>query len=132
MPKEFPRAARLNAQLQQELSELLRGGVLHDPRLQGVDLTVTAVDVVRDLSHAHVLVSSLGESEPLEEAVRGLNRAAGKLRHELGRRLRMRYVPELSFRADVGLREADHVNRLLRQALDQDRLYSTTPDKKPE
>ena len=132
MPKEYPRKLRLSAQLQEELSTLLRSGLLHDPRVQNIDLTITEVDVAQDLSSAFVMVSSLGETQPLEEAVRGLNRATGKLRHELGVRLRLRYVPELSFRADLGLREADRINQLLRQALDQDRSFAASRDKKPK
>ena len=130
MPKEFPRAARLSAQLQQELSALLRSDVLSDPRVYGVDLTVTAVDVARDMGHAHVLVSSLGEVGQLEEAVRGLNHAAGKLRRELGSRLRLRYTPELTFKTDVGLREAGRINQLLHEALDADRRHSAQREEK--
>ena len=130
MPKEYPRAARLSAQLQEELSDLLRSDVLSDPRVYGVDLTVTAVDVVRDMSHALVLVSSLGDAAQLEEAVRGLNHAAGKLRHELGSRLRLRYTPELTFKPDLGLREAGRINQLLHEALAEDRRHSAKREEK--
>lgn len=130
MPKEFPRAARLSAQLQEELSDLLRSDILSDPRVYGVNLTVTTVDVARDMGHAHILVSSLGEIAQLEEAVRGLNHAAGKLRRELGSRLRLRYTPELSFKPDLGLREAGRINQLLHQALDEDRRHSAHREEK--
>ena len=118
--KDFPRAARVNTQLQHELSALLREGVLRDPRLQGVILTVTAVEVGRDLSSARVLVSWLGEDAGLDECVKALNRASGKLRHELGERLTMRYVPTLHFAADRALREGDRVQALISQAIRQD------------
>ncbi len=125
MPKEYPRSARLSAQLQQELSALLRGNCLRDPRLYGLDFTVTAVELAQDLSHAHVLVSSLVEQAELDGAVKALNHAAGKLRGELGRRLRLRYVPELSFKADQRLREAEKINRLLREAREEDRRHAS-------
>lgn len=122
--KEYPRSARLNAQLQRELSDLLRGGLLHDPRLTGVDLSVTAVDVAADLSHANVRVSSLAEEAPLKGAVAALNHAAGKLRHELGVRLRIRYVPQLAFHPDTQMRDADRINQLLKQALKEDAQHA--------
>ena len=123
--KEYPRAARLNTQLQHELSALLREGVLRDPRLHDRILTVTAVEVGRDLSSAQVLVSWLGDDEGLNEAVKVLNRAAGKLRHEIGERLRMRYVPTLHFAADRALREGDRVQALIRKAVAEDRAAAS-------
>jgi ribosome-binding factor A len=119
--KDYPRAARLNHQLQQELSALLREGLLHDPRLRDMILTVTAVETSQDLSSARVLISWLGDDNKLKDAVRALNHAAGKLRHELGERLRMRYVPVLHFAADAALREADRVQALIRKAVAEDR-----------
>lgn len=124
MPKEYPRSARLAAQLQQELSELLRAGVLRDPRVYGLDITVTAVELARDLSHAQILLSTLGDAARLPDAIAALNHAVGKLRGELGRRLRLRHIPELTFRADQSIGEADKINRLLRDALDKDRKFA--------
>lgn len=119
--KEYPRAARLNQQLQQELSSLLRAGLLRDPRLHDMILTVTKVDCSQDLSSARILVSWLGDDARLADAVKALNRAAGKLRHELGERLRMRYVPTLHFYADSALREADRLQALIRKVVADDR-----------
>ena|ERR1041385_3746049 len=124
MPKEYPRSARLAAQLQQELSELLRANVLRDPRVYGVDLTVTTVELARDLSHAHILISTLGDVSRLKEAIAALNHAAGKLRGELGRRLKIRHIPDLTFKSDESVREADKINRLLRDALEKDRKFA--------
>ena len=124
MPKEFPRSARLGAQLQQELSELLRANVLRDPRVYGVDLAVTTVELAQDLSHAQVLISTLSDVTKLPDAVAALNHAKGKLRGELGRRLKIRYIPELTFRSDDSVREADKINRLLRDALEKDRKFA--------
>ncbi len=118
--KEYPRSARLNTQLQHELSTLLREGILRDPRLHDRILTITAVEVGRDLSSAQVLVSWLGDDEGLEEAVKVLNRASGKVRHEIGERLRMRYVPTLHFVVDKALREGDRVQALIRKAVAED------------
>jgi ribosome-binding factor A len=118
--KDYPRAARINTQLQQELSDLLRSGILRDPRLHDAVLTVTAVEAAQDLGSARVFVSWFGDDEGLEECVRALNRAAGKLRHALGERLRMRYVPTLHFAADRALREGDRLSALINKVVAED------------
>ena len=91
---------------------------LSDPRVAGV--TITSVDVSPDLRNARVLVSLLGDDAHLATAVTGLNRAAGKLRSELSRRLKLRRVPELRFVADVELRQAERVSALIRDAVRRD------------
>jgi ribosome-binding factor A len=115
--KEYPRKARLDTQIQHELAEIIRDE-LSDPRVQGV--TVTRADVAPDLRNATVKVSVLGTDDELKAAVAGLKHASGKLRHELGRRLRLRLVPTLHFSADTQLREADRISELIRNAVRQD------------
>lgn len=118
MPKEYPRKLRLNVQIQRELIALIRDE-LTDPRVAGV--TVTSADVAPDMRQARVLVSVLGSDEQLAIAVKALNHAAGKLRGELGRRLGLRYTPELHFAPDLALREGDRISALIHQAVKQDR-----------
>lgn len=115
--KEYPRKLRLNTQLQSDLAALIRDE-LSDPRVAGV--TVTAVDVSPDLRNARVDVSLLGDDARLAEAVAGLNHAAGKLRRALGKRLSLRYVPNLRFVADVRLREGDRLHALIQDAVRRD------------
>lgn len=115
--KEYARKVRINTQLRAELSVLVRSE-LSDPRVAGV--TVTSVDVSPDLRNARVAVSLLGDDAQLAEAVKGLNRAGGRLRARLGGRLRLRYVPELRFVPDVALRESDHLNALIHEAVRSD------------
>lgn len=112
--RDYPRKLRLNAQLQAELAALIRDE-LSDPRVAGI--TVTGVDVSPDLRNARVLVSLLGDDEQLKAAIKGLAHAAGKLRHELGERLRLRYVPHLHFTADAALREGDRISALIKSAV---------------
>lgn len=118
MPKEFSRTLRINAQLQRELSELIRDE-LTDPRLGGI--TVTDVIVAKDVRNAKVMVSRLGADAELLAAVKALNGAAGRLRRLLVDRLRIRHVPMLHFSADLALREADRVAGLIRAAIESDR-----------
>jgi ribosome-binding factor A len=115
--REYPRKLRINTQLQSELAALIRGE-LSDPRVVGV--TITKVDVSPDLRNARVSVSLLGSDEQLGDALKGLNRATGKLRHELGERLQLRHVPQLHFAADTALREGDRISALIRSAVRSD------------
>jgi ribosome-binding factor A len=115
--KEYPRKLRINTQLQRELAELIADG-LTDPRLAGA--TITEVDVSPDLRNATVRVGSLGTDAELEQSVRVLAGAAPLLRKGLGARLRLRYVPQLHFRVDTRIREADRLTRLIRDAVGAD------------
>jgi len=115
--KEYPRKLRLNTQLQGELALLIRNE-LSDPRVAGV--TVTGVDVSPDLRNARVTVSLLGSDDQLKTAIKGLNSASGKLRHGLGERLSLRYVPHLHFTADLAMREGDRISALIRDAVRSD------------
>lgn len=115
--KEYPRKLRINTQLQRELAELIVE-TLTDPRVAGV--SITRVDASPDLRNANVMVSSLSSDAELNAAVKALAGAAPLLRKGLGARLRMRYVPQLHFRADTQMREADRLTRLIRDAVASD------------
>lgn len=112
------RLERVGQLIRAELVDILRRRV-RDPRVGAV--TVTAVDVSEDLRHARIFVSLLPTSGPtdagaaIETTISGLNRASRFIRGELGRRLRMRVVPELNFRHDETLEQAEQIARLLDQ-----------------
>lgn len=113
MPR-FRRTDRINEQLRQEISILIRDEV-RDPRV-GL-ATVTAVETSPELDHARVYVTALGEEAEKREAVVGLQSAAAFVRGQLGRRLHMRRIPELHFTLDETLAEAQRIEALLREAL---------------
>jgi ribosome-binding factor A len=121
MPKDFPRARRVAEQIQRELSRLI-ASELKDPRIRLV--TVTEVEVTRDLAHAKVYVSVLG-SDDASEAVEGLRSAAGHLRRLLSRDMRMRSVPELHFTEDRVLIEGSRLSALINQAVADDVRHHT-------
>ena len=121
MPKEYPRALRLNAQLQRELTELIRDE-LRDPRVAGV--TLTSVAVSPDMRHAKIFVNVLALEQRADDAAKALNGAAGKLRHSLKARLRLRHIPELHFHGDHTAADAAHLTQLIRQARDEDREHA--------
>ena len=123
--KEYPRKLRINTQLQRELAALITE-TLTDPRVSGV--SITQVDVSPDLRTATVLVSSLGTDAELAAAAKALGGAVPLLRKGLGARLRMRYVPQLHFRPDTQIRQADRLSRLIRDAVASDEAHTRERD----
>jgi ribosome-binding factor A len=86
---------------------------LKDPRIGFV--TVTAVRMSGDLQHARVFVSVLGDEDERAATMSGLISATPYLRSELGRQMKMKYVPELQFDLDTGPEEAQRLESLLKQ-----------------
>jgi len=118
MPREFPRTRRVGEQIQRELAELIRSE-LKDPRLGMV--SISAVQVSRDLSHAKVYASVLGSEEQSTASIKVLNHAAGFLRHKLGKLMHIRVIPELHFFLDRSLEEGARLGALIDEAIASDR-----------
>jgi ribosome-binding factor A len=91
---------------------MLLNGEVHDPRLGGV-VSITDVEISRDLQYATVYFTIYGAS--VEEGLAGLTQAAGFIRRQLGRRLKMRRVPEIRFKTDGSFEQGDKIERLLHQ-----------------
>jgi ribosome-binding factor A len=108
----------LNEQLRRELSDLIRTQ-LRDPRVGPV--TVTAVEVAQDLGSARVYVRTLSTGEEAAEALRGLEAAAPFLRGRLGRVLKIRRIPELRFREDRSMAQAQRIEEVLADVLPEER-----------
>ena len=125
MPKDFSRTRRVGEQLHRELSELIRDE-LKDPRL-GI-VTINAVEVTRDLGHAKVYFTRLGEASARADATRVLNHAAGFLRRELGRRLSLRIVPQLRFYYDDSVERGSRLSHLIDEAVASDRAKNEGPE----
>jgi ribosome-binding factor A len=106
------RTDRVGALLKAALSELLLRGV-KDPRVGMV--TVTGVDLSPDLKHARVFVSTLGDEAARERTLAGLASARAYLQAHAGKRLGLRFTPELRFEVDPSFEAADKVERLLRE-----------------
>ena len=107
------RPQKLGDQIQREVSDLLQHE-LRDPRVARV--TVTAVDVSPDLSHAKVFFTLL-EKDRLEDTLAGLKRSAGFLRSALARRIKLYTTPQLRFEYDESVERGDHLSRLIDAAL---------------
>jgi ribosome-binding factor A len=121
MKKHSQRAQRVGDQIQRELADLLR---LHvkDPRIGMV--TVTAVEVSPDLSHAKVFFTHLAGSERASAAVEALQHSAGYLRSELAHRLKLYSVPQLHFAYDDSIESGLKLSRLIDDAIADDRKHS--------
>jgi ribosome-binding factor A len=103
------RPQKLGDLIQRELSELLQRE-LRDPRVGMI--TITAVDVSPDFSHAKVLYTTLDPAH-LQDAGQGLKRAAGFLRSQLAKRLKLYTTPELRFEYDASVERGDRLSRLI-------------------
>lgn len=128
MAKEYARTQRVADYLQRELAELIQHE-LRDPRVGMV--SVTGVDVSRDLGHAKVYYTVMG-SESREEAeatTSALNKAAGFLRSQLSRDSSMRSVPQLRFYFDTSVGRGRDLEDLIQRASEADREMAQRAEK---
>ncbi|GAB1482835.1 30S ribosome-binding factor RbfA [Treponema sp.] len=98
------RLERLGRQIQEELGAMIVAGKVKDPRVDSF-LSISHVDVSRDLSFADVYVSSFDTEKGVERGVTGLNSAASFLQRQLNAKMHIRQTPKLRFHADLSVRE---------------------------
>jgi ribosome-binding factor A len=127
MPKEYARTQRVADYLQRELAALIQHEV-RDPRVGMV--SVTGVDVSRDLGHARVYYTVMGieSSEDAAESTEALNKAAGFLRSHLSRDSNMRSVPQLRFYFDSSVGRGRDLEDLIQRAASADRELGLRDD----
>ena len=116
MPREFQRSERVAGQLRRDLAKLIQQEI-KDPQVGFV--SVSDVEVTRDLAHAKVFVTVF-QPEKAEESLQALRRAAAFLRTRLGRELRLRHVPELHFIHDDSVEQGSRIDDLISKALKAD------------
>ena len=119
MPREFTRAERVSDAVQQEIAVLIRDNV-RDPRV-GM-LSVTDVDVSRDLAYAKVHISFVGErsQEDIDAGIAALNGASGFLRKLLSSSIKLRITPKLNFFYDETGRRGQHLSALIDLAISKE------------
>lgn len=105
------RTARVADLVKQEVSQIIQHE-MKDPRIGFV--TVTSVEVSIDLRHARVYFSVLGSEADRKASLEGLERAKGYVRTQLGRRIKLRHVPELLFRYDESFDYAQRISNVMR------------------
>jgi len=106
------RANRLAGEIQRVVTDLLQTG-LNDPRICRLT-SITAVDVSKDRRHAKIYVSVMGSEDEQQKTLEGLKSASGFIRSELGKQIRLRYHPELTFELDNSIKHSLKINKILR------------------
>ena len=107
------RLLRVGESIRQVISEVLFRGDLHAPELETVTVTVSEVRCSPDLRHATAFIMPLGGHDR-DVTLNALNRLAGPIAREVGKRVRLKYTPRLRFRLDESFDEATHIEALLR------------------
>lgn len=113
----YKRATRVGDLLQKEISSIIIQE-LKDPRLGFV--TVTGVSVSDNLENARVFISVLGSGDEIKQTFDGLRSATGFIRSCIGKRVKLRHVPELSFLLDESVSYGAHIEALLRDLKKED------------
>ena len=114
MPKDYSRTRRVGEQIQREMAQLVQQEI-KDPRLGLV--TISAVKLSKDMSHANIFFTVLDEEHPVEETVKILEGASGFLRHELGKRMQLRIVPHIHFKYDESIAHGNELSALISKAM---------------
>ncbi|MEW6379439.1 MAG: 30S ribosome-binding factor RbfA [bacterium] len=116
---DYKRSDRVGQLIREEISSILLEET-KDPRIQFV--SIVRVEVSDDLKHAKVFASVLGSAEKKKEALEGLKSAQGFIQKKLGRKLRLRYTPEILFRMDSSIERGAHICELLEEIHNEDKL----------
>ncbi|SDH29906.1 ribosome-binding factor A [Pseudomonas benzenivorans] len=126
MAKDYSRTQRIGDQMQRELAQLIRREV-KDPRLGLV--TITAVEVSRDVGHAKIFITVMAAEDATDnvtQSLRVLNDAAGFLRMQLGKAMKLRSVPQLHFHYDESVLRGAHLSALIERAVAEDSQHGAT------
>lgn len=110
-PRDPRRADRVGEAVREEVAAFLTRDA-KDPRLTGL-VTVTAVEMARDLRHAMIYVSVLGDDDAKTSTLEALTGMAPHLRGRVGRALRLQFAPEITFRLDESVQRAARIETLL-------------------
>lgn len=109
----YARIRRVSEEVRKIISKMLYEGQIKDTKVKNSKslISVTSVDVVRDLRYAYVYISILGNDA--QSVMEGLTNAAGFVRKEVGRELNIRYTPEIIFRLDDSIEKGAYMSKLL-------------------
>jgi ribosome-binding factor A len=113
------RAGRVGDQILKEVADLLMRKV-KDPRVRSV--TLTGIDLSSDLKIAKLYYSLIGGREEIQEAQNGLTSAKGFIKHEVGSRLDLKYLPEIVFKYDPSLEQGDHMEKIFEKIRKEESL----------
>lgn len=111
----YARTRRIGEEIKKVITELIAEQKIKDSRVTNTHslVSVTTVDVVRDLKYAYVYISVLGKEEDKEKVLEGLKSASGFIRKEVGRTINLRYTPEIIFRGDDSIERGVNMSKLI-------------------
>jgi ribosome-binding factor A len=122
------RQLRVGEEVRHAIASALERGEVRDPAIKGVAITVTEVRLSPDLKNATAYVVPLGGGDA-SEVVEALNRASGFLRGWVGRNVRLRHIPRVSFEADISFDEAQRIENALKNPhVARDTIRNTEDD----
>ena len=124
MRKNSIKNTRVNAEVQRELSTILRGGI-KDPRVAPMT-SVVAVEVAPDLKTCKAYISVLGDEKAQADTMEGLRSSAGYIRKLLASNINLRNTPEIQFILDQSIEYGVHMSRLI------DEVNKETPERDEE
>ena len=120
----FQRSQRVAEEMKREIAQILREE-LKDPRIGFI--TITSVEVTRDLRYAKVFISVYGGEPVKKQSLEALNKASGFVRKEVGRRIQLRYTPEISFAFDNSIEHGAKISKLLTKIKKEGDIWDEKP-----
>lgn len=112
------RAERVGEQMKQEIMDIVNNKV-KDPRVGF--LTITDVELTNDLSHAKVYLTVLGSNKEIDNTFKALEKAKGFIKSELGSRMRLRIIPDLTFKYDKSIEYGNKIERMIQDLHKEDK-----------
>ena len=112
------RAERVGEQMKQEIMDIVNNKV-KDPRVGF--LTITDVELTNDLSHAKVYLTVLGSNKEIDNTFKALEKAKGFIKSELGSRMRLRIIPDLTFEYDESIEYGNKIERMIQDLHKEDK-----------
>ena len=106
------RSSRVGDQILKGMADLLLRKV-RDPRVKGV--TLTGIDLSDDLRYATVYFSLIGGKDEIRQARSGLDSATGYIKRQIGKQVKLRYIPDITFKHDPTLEKGDRIERILKK-----------------
>ncbi len=123
----YPRTNRIGEEIKKIVSHMLQHE-LKDPRISKLT-SIVDVEVTRDLRYANIFVSIYGSEEEKENTLKALDNAAGFIRREIGKNLKLRYTPEPIFKIDLSIEKGIHISELINKINRKDPLRKEDDDR---
>ncbi|WZL74889.1 30S ribosome-binding factor RbfA [Clostridiaceae bacterium 35-E11] len=122
----YPRVSRINEEIKKLVSKMVLNE-LKDPRISSLT-SVVAVEVTRDLRYANIYISVYGSQEEKDNTIIALTKAAGFVRKEIGKNLKLRYTPEPIFKIDSSIEKGIYISDLINKVKEKENIDGDSND----